>query len=215
MINTAKMNKFMQDKQTDPTTCNTLDFKYIDKPVTILLGPNGSGKSTTLKELAKVTSKYKVLSFSRTKDDAVLKGAPAFGNYRPDLLIAAFQSEGERIVTSFESWANETLVPELVKNQTQDYLILLDELDSGLSIDRIMKEVRLIKTIVLTEHDIHKRQVKFVISANSYELVDLLKIPNTDFIDIFWLPTLDKIKLDKYSDFRSLYVNYYTEMFRD
>lgn len=51
-------------------------------------------------------------------------------------LLSAFRSEGERIIASVEKWASRELVKDLLTNE-DDMYILFDELDSGLSLDRM------------------------------------------------------------------------------
>ena len=96
------------------------------------MGPNGTGKSMSLQNIEYECNKENIICkrYSNKHNDVVQ-------NWR-DIsdLFSAFRSEGERIIDSVEKWASRELVKDLLTNE-DDMYILFDELDSGLSLDRM------------------------------------------------------------------------------
>ena len=195
----------------------------INSKVTLHLGPNGCGKSQSIISLEEEITKLngdkpftKLLSrvndeknvpvyrFTTSKDDIV------FNNYEidPRKLSAAFTSEGERISSSFMDWMYNFVVPHLAHFKPKKAYFLLDELDSGLSPDRIFLNLKLLSTII----SVHSKHVEdfdyhIVMTSNSYELISFTLALFAD-VSAFWLPKnkyLDLVELLDFTDFLSLY----------
>lgn len=195
----------------------------INSKVTLLLGPNGCGKSQSIRSLEEEITKSngdkpftKLLSrvndeknvpvyrFTTSKDDIV------FNNYEidPRKLSAAFTSEGERISSSFEDWLYNFVVPHLAHFKPKKAYFLIDELDSGLSPDRIYFSLQLLHAIIrVHSEEIKDFEYNIVLTSNSHELITFTLVIFAD-VSIFWLPNNKYISITKvldFTDFLKLY----------
>lgn len=165
----------------------------INEGVTVLVGCNGSGKTTLLHQIKDQLKKegVPVLSFDNLKDgghNAI--SSAAFHNDYAFMGTAMVSSEGENIVMNISKLAS-ALRPFIQTGKTEDDVerlarifrgddkeenkevpaerwLLLDAIDSGLSVDNIVdiKEY-LFKTIL---QDNPSCSIYIVVSANEYEL---------------------------------------------
>lgn len=211
IININKMKRFIANKTKDTQYYRTMNIKDFTEPITILLGPNGSGKSMTLRDL-EISLKEKdtrVIHYSTSNDDIVKKCSGPF-NFDPMGLVYAFHSEGERMIGSFQKWSNSFMLKEILTHQEPLY-VLIDEADSGLSIDRLMQSLLQLKHIISAERK-KGRELYFIFTVNSYEMLEVLQ---SDMTEIVWVPTKEKIELDSYNEFKSLYKYYYDNYYED
>lgn len=154
------------------------DFKIFNKKcisinegLTILVGCNGAGKTTMLMQIeSQLRDKnIPVLKYNNLHDgERKLKEKSLHSGDFVTLAKTVISSEGENIINCISFVAND--IGKMVRdNQNSDeYWILLDAVDSGLSIDNIIELKRdLIKYIISIEK--HKT-FYFVVSANSYEM---------------------------------------------
>ena len=170
------------------------EFEF--KPgVTVLVGCNGCGKTTLLHQIKDYlkSKKVPVVSFDNLHDGGSnARSAAAAMNDFTFLATASFSSEGENIVMNVGRLA-QTLRPFIQTGESQDRgdrlckafaravwgdqeepevpnerWILLDAIDSGLSVDNIVdiKEY-LFKTIL---EDAENTTVRILVSANEYEI---------------------------------------------
>lgn len=169
----------------------------INEGVTVLVGCNGSGKTTLLRQMKEQLKKENipVISFDNLKDGGsrAVSSAGFYGDFS-FMSAALCSSEGESIVLSISKLAStlRTFIHtgegqterdmfyrsfvKVIKNDTfeekkeipNERWILLDAVDSGLSVDNIvdLKEF-LFKTILEDDFD---DSVYIVVSANEYEL---------------------------------------------
>ena len=211
------MNKkealFIQKKKEDINHHSELSLRHITKPITILLGPNGSGKSMSMKNMKYQLEdkKMKYSSYSTSKDDIVSKASGPFGDWAIEKIACAFISEGERMNHSIADWMCGPMMKDILTDRDKPIYIFIDEMDSGLSIDKIMEETKDILFVVKEELK-QNRDIHFIISCNSYELAEAL---NTEYTEYIWLPTKQRIKLGSYNRFKQRYVEFYKEMFKD
>lgn len=156
-----------------------LFFKFADltqfsNRVVPLFGPNGVGKSTFLDAIEKQKLDIKtdkptlIFAYQNSRDNFKIRKArtysesfdPRFINARLD---AQAVSEGQSIIYSMFD-----LLDGLMKNgglppeEGKDMLILLDEIDSGMSIDNIDTTMRKIKYLTRIRPDL-----QFIFSFNS------------------------------------------------
>ena len=170
------------------------EFEF--KPgVTVLVGCNGCGKTTLLHQIKDYlkSKKVPVVSFDNLHDGGSnARSEAAAMNDFTFLATAAFSSEGENIVMNVGRLA-QTLRPFIQTGESQnrgdrlckafaravwgdqaepevpnERWILLDAIDSGLSVDNIVdiKEY-LFKTIL---EDAGNTTVRILVSANEYEM---------------------------------------------
>lgn len=206
--------------------------------VHVLIGPNGSGKSMSLKELeTEIDKTYNgghssyfnnpfvralmnedsnkeitrpVISYKTHQDDALRNNV----NFDVGKLMTAFRSEGERMDDSFSYWVADNFVPFLNKYKPKEYYMLLDELDSGLSFDRISLQLLQLRCIINNEEEKFNRKVHIILTANSYELLEVVQ-KSFDKVSVYWVPTRKEIQVDSYNKFRDLYKSRYKSLLKE
>ena len=111
---------------------------------------------------------------------------------------------------SFTTWVEEEMIPAILKDKN-DLFILIDEADSGLSLDKMYETFCDIIFIIKQELK-NNRRIKMVISANSYELAELFNSEESGTVSYIWVPTEEYIILGSYNKFKKRYIEYYEEM---
>ena len=146
----------------------------IEPGVTVLVGCNGSGKTTFMRYIHETLNKNKIpnVYFNNLFDGG--ENARAAAGFRNDfafLATAAVSSEGENIVMNLgrTSYKVGSAFTEALKNKTELW-ILLDAVDSGLSIDNIVSLKTSLFDTVIKDAAAHGQDVYIVVSANSYEM---------------------------------------------
>lgn len=195
----------------------------ITKLVTVLMGPNGSGKSMSLKELDTEIAKHygdnpshfarfgsvyhiedinvPIFMYTTSHNDIVDTSM----DFNPEHIAAAFTSEGERMCLSFNNWLGAVWIQNLKKHKPKEYWMLLDELDSGLSLDRLLITILDFASVIELEKK-RGANIHIVLTCNSYELLQALQEYFKDDLDIIWVPSKKKIEVNSYNDFRKLYL---------
>lgn len=163
-----KIHKNPLDLNYDLFSKSTIQLK---EGVTVLVGCNGYGKSTMLKCIKNYLNNENIdYIFYDNLFDGGLNAKSEAGFYgKMDLLASmACSSEGENIVINMGTQAAR--IGSWVRKHPEydEYFILFDAIDSGLSIDNIVdvKEY-LFKTILDDNKD---KKVYIIVSANSYEM---------------------------------------------
>lgn len=203
----------------------------IDNFINVLLGPNGSGKSMSLLELEdEINEKYNdgysfdsslnpftkifnsehkinvpVYKFKSSSEDVVIH----HNNFDPSRLSAAFTSEGERMNTSLDFWLSDIFLKSFGEDKPKKFYILLDELDSGLSLDRIQIIIEYMFSLLHNMKYDLGIDIQIVVTANSYELLHTLLNNFGNKVSVFWVPSRKKIEIQSYEDFRKLYQSRY------
>ncbi len=150
----------------------TISFK---PGFTTLVGCNGAGKTTVLKHLKQKldTSQIRHVDF----DNVTEGGSRAIENagYLGDmefLMSGLISSEGENIVMNLQRIGGSIAraVNSCMADGKTELWVLLDAVDSGLSIDNVRELKSLFRTVM---KDCRKRGIALYIiaSANEYELV--------------------------------------------
>ena len=85
------------------------------------------------------------------------------------------------------------------------FYILLDELDSGLSLDRIQIIIEYMFSLLHNMKYDLGIDIQIVVTANSYELLHTLLNNFGNKVSVFWVPSRKKIEIQSYEDFRKLY----------
>lgn len=212
IINLNKMRRFISSKIKDCEYHREIDVKDLEAPITILLGPNGTGKSMSTKNIEHELKSQKdavVISYSTSNNDIVQNCMGPF-SFDPEGLLYAYKSEGERMIGSFQKWANSIMLKEILTHQ-KDLYVIVDEADSGLSIDRLMQSLIPLKGIIRMEIE-KGRKLHFIFTANSYEMLEVLQ---SDMTEIIWIPTKEKIEINSYEDFKLLYTYFYEKYYEE
>lgn len=172
---------------------------------TALVGPNGAGKSTFLSQIRAQVEKlgFPCLKFdydSEGRNMGVAAYEAEFGSGFGMLATAVTSSEGERITIQFGKTVRK--IGEMVAAQDADpehgpLFVLLDALDSGASIDRVVELRKLFDLIISDARD----NVYLVVAGNDYELVS----GNADCVDP---RTGEHVSFDDYESFRSFITGY-------
>lgn len=204
----VKQKKFIKKKIEHPDHYEAMGVEWLVTPITILLGPNGTGKSMSLRTIESECKRDGIncIRFGRESNDIVRTDI----SFDPYKLACAFHSEGERICDSINNWANSELLRELLTNK-KDLYVLVDELDSGLSSDRLIDQISMYLSILTMEKEKHpKRIVKLIFTCNTFEMLECFKEDRR--VTVYWVPTKQRYNLKEYPDyesFRNMYVDYF------
>lgn len=166
--------------------------------VTVLVGCNGSGKSTMLRQmreqLEETKSAHLYIRYDKEREQKDMRLADGKATFE---IFASWvaSSEGEQIVVRLQALAEE--VGRLVRNSTNKNLyLLLDGVDSGLSIDNIADmKTHLLHMLVSRIHE--EGQDLFIIAtSNTYELAE-----GEDCIDVV---TCQHRRFASYEEYRDV-----------
>lgn len=159
----------------DPYGCGFDIFKKsvieIKPGVTVLVGCNGIGKTTLLHCIEDILKEEKIpcMKFdnltnggSNSLQESLSKGDSSF------LITCVCSSEGENIIINMEKLSKEIGFFIKNKNRSKERWILLDAVDSGLSIDNIIYIKENLFKIILEYNN--EKEIYIVISANEYEM---------------------------------------------
>lgn len=150
------------------------DFSQFKSRVIPLFGPNGVGKSTLLESLvegklyANTDKPTKFFAYMNSTDNFKHREAKTIHeSFDPLFLAAKFNSqslsEGQSIIYSMYDLLDcFKLNGEIEPEDDLDYVLLLDEIDSGMSIDNIDTTMRKIRYLLRIRSDL-----QFVMSFNS------------------------------------------------
>lgn len=201
-------------------TYNTIQLNQLNTPFTVIIGPNGTGKSMSLDSIKKELEQQdvQIAHFGAVNDNAIKK--VNFYSDSPEKIMGAmgskFSSEGEELSYSFKQWFQDYAMYALLKGKEteKDIWFLLDELDSGLSYDRIrliVEQLEFIQTMELNEG----RHLHVVLTSNSYELVSAVQ-KNVSNYEILNVETNENItdKIHSFEDFIQLYQKQYQKLNR-
>lgn len=139
--------------------------------LTILVGCNGSGKSTFLKMIAEHCKENDIPCFQY--DRVIDGGERARERYLATdfkkLLTSTVISEGENVLHDFADYIGKIKQFVMKHKNEESIAILIDAIDSGLSIDAIRNLKRLFH-VIAEDCQANNIDAYIVIAANSYEL---------------------------------------------
>ena len=146
--------------------------RSIKPGITILTGCNGSGKTTILNEIEYKyanNNKYKLFTWNGLVDKKYAKDTALESGEMSLLASLAFSSEGEEIDINIGVLAR-TIGRFVAANEDKDLIILLDALDSGLSIDNIVEIKTFFKDMLIPDIEKMGHNCYVLIPANEYEM---------------------------------------------
>lgn len=170
MSRTFKILKNAVIEQTRTNLYNTELFKF-EPGVTILVGCNGFGKSTLLKQIEyQLKNEYQLpyIKYDNYNDGLPLQEQTAQNQEYKTFSIMLQSSEGENIIIRSSLIGRK--IGKMFKNNplADEYYILLDGVDSGLSIDNIIDLKKYLFDLVINDNK--DKDVYIICSANSYEM---------------------------------------------
>lgn len=143
--------------------------------ITILVGCNGYGKSTFLKQIeySLKADKIPYIKYdNETEGGGNSRSLKGFLGNTDFVIKSILSSEGENIILNIENFACE-IGKFVMKNQSAEELyVLIDALDSGLSIDKIDYLKRDLFDFIVKDCKRNGQNIRFIITANSYELAN-------------------------------------------
>lgn len=142
--------------------------------VTVLIGCNGIGKTSLLDNIKRILRKEEVpyVIYDNLQDGgANAREKMAFLNNFAFLSTSLCSSEGENIVMNLGQKASE--IGNFVRKNSdkKELWILLDAIDSGLSIDNIVDVKECLFKTILEDLENKEKDIYIIVSANSYEMV--------------------------------------------
>ncbi len=192
-----------------------INFKVIDyydnglhKPYTLeikepgiyyITGPNGSGKTSLLHQLKDYgeNNGYEILSYSDIADGRG-KSISKLANHNQfsDVATLMMSSEGESIYYNFGFTVQS--IGKTVRLNKKAF-ILIDGIDSGMSIDKL-KEIRDLFDNIISK-EISGKDIYIFITANNFELVRG---------DVYCINPINgnKVHFDTYNDFENYITKY-------
>lgn len=207
------------------TNLESIPVKYTFNPgVTMLIGPNGSGKTTTLHQLNsifnhmdfgvqkwnnieqnnKVSPLYNCFHYENKYEERFTKDSwlNGEGSIR-DLAESFGNSEGQDIL-NFLNKKVPKIGSTVTKSKKANYkgiFILIDGLDSGLSLDIINYLRTSLLDFIISIDNTEDFEVYIICSANSYEFCN-----NYDCVDV---TTQQHIKFTNYEEYAKYFETNY------
>lgn len=208
MVDYKKYSEFIDKKEKGSWFFQEVPLSMCDKKINVLCGVNGSGKSMSLRMFQEYFEKHniKYLIYRGHIDGVGERWANVLNNDRDSSyaqgILSKLSSEGEERKMMFDLWQKKILLPQI---NNIEY-VLLDEVDSGLSPDRIWNSLGgLTQKVKETPH------LKWIITANQYEMIECLRSKDTKII---WIPTLEEWNPQSYEEFKKPYYFYIQEIYK-
>lgn len=167
--------------------------------VTVLVGCNGIGKSTFLSNIKDILQKEDIpyISFDNLNDGGANARSTAgfFGDFN-FLGTSLCSSEGENIVMNLGRTAGK--IGNFVRKNpdAKELWVLLDAVDSGLSIDNVVDIKKLLFKEVLEDPRNKDKDVYIIVSANAYEMAR-----NEQCLDVYHMKYVTIPDYDAYREF--------------
>ena len=143
--------------------------------VSVLVGTNGAGKTSLLRHLKEELNRKKIpyVYFDNLTDGGGHARSKAGFYGDMNFLMTSFvSSEGENIVMNLGKTAAEIgRMAKLYANSDEKELwILLDAIDSGLSVDNVVDIKEYLFKTILEDDRCKDKDVYIIVSANEYEM---------------------------------------------
>lgn len=198
MVHKFKITTDFYDKDEKLYNKDELSIK---EGLTVLCGCNGCGKTTLLKQISKSlkNEKIPVLEFNNFTDGGSrgLQNNLFIGNIKT-VMKCVTSSEGENITYNFGDFVDKLYKFARENINSKELFILLDAIDSGLSIDNVIDFKKFFEFVI---SDLKKSNISvyFIVSANEYELARKSQCLDTQ--------NLEYITFDNYEEYREYIKN--------
>lgn len=174
---------------------------FFNQGITCLVGKNGSGKTLLIKEIANNLKENKIPYYyydAYSEGGKVAKDKLKALKNTERLVELQLASQGQQSIINISNILIDKIGPfisECVKNKSEEAWILLDSIDTGLSVDNIIGVKEFFNTIL---EDCEENQIVLylIVSGNSFELVK-----NEQSIDVI---TGSRIKFKNYEMFKKV-----------
>lgn len=184
------------------TDCNLYDKSTIEikDGLTIFVGCNGSGKSTLLRQIKDTLNDsnipclfydYNISGRENAKSNSL------FNNQVELFANLLMSSEGEELMQNLISFAGK--IGDFVRNNVKEHdelFILLDGIDSGLSIDAMIDIKKFLFNNILKDAKTYNKKIYIIITSNQYEFVK-----DQECFDVASCKYIKFNTYDEYSDF--------------
>jgi len=177
---------------------HTFEF---EEGVTCLIGKNGAGKTTLLSEIKDKLNDQHIKPFYYANEYSEKFAMESFihsGNLE-NLARNYASSEGQNIRNNFEDYIPQIgrYVTNRVKYNQKQAIILLDGLDSGISLDYVIMLKKELFPLIIEDCRKSNLECYIIISANNYEFCD-----GTDCIRV---TDAKHFKFKDYNEFKKIY----------
>ena len=199
LVRPIKLHRNPYDDKVNLFNKATFEFR---QGLNVLVGCNGSGKSTVIKLLKDYLMRNDVLylDFDNLTDGGGTAMNRALYYSKLDLLSMLYMSsEGENIHTNIGNFI--AMIRRKVKesDNNNEFWLLLDAIDSGLSIDNILDIKDGLQYVCDKLHEEFGTTTYIVVSANSYELAS-----GCHCIDV---RTSKTVKFNSYEEYKKFILN--------
>lgn len=167
-MKTIKLYKDPYDEGVNLFAKTTITLK---PGVTVLVGCNGAGKTTMLQSIKTMLRDEKIDFYQYDnlyEGGAFAKDEAAYRGNMTLVVTMTCSSEGENIIINLGTVSESLGKWVRTHSGLEEYFILFDAIDSGLSIDNIMDVKKYLFETILK--DIQNKPVYIIVSANSYEM---------------------------------------------
>lgn len=167
--------------------------------LTVLVGCNGSGKTTLLHQIETYCRKIDIpcVMWSNYKEGSShLRSKLVYFEDYERLSRNMFSSEGEEIHNNLEIVASK--IGKNLRNATDKAVVLLDAIDSGLSVDNIVEFKKDLVGIILEDCAKRNIEVYIIVSANEYEMARGEQC--------IYTPELKYVNVSTYNKYRKLII---------
>ncbi len=193
------MNSRLDVKVDDWYKLHNTTMFYFNQGLTCLIGKNGAGKSTLLAEMKEALGEKNIFFYDNEESERNALSRFNFYGEMDKMFRNIGSSEGQNIRNNFEDSVSliGNYVRECIENKKR-VIIMLDGLDSGISIDYIKTLKEDLFSLILNDCDRNNTECYIILSANNYEFCE-----NQDCINV---STGEHIRFKDYSEFRDFYL---------
>lgn len=176
---------------------HTFEF---NEGITCLIGRNGAGKSTLLNELKYILLEKNVFYYENEEKEKFAMDSFLYSGNINSLVRNYASSEGQNIQNNFCDVIPQigAYVKRCIDKNKENVIILLDGLDSGISLDWVVEIKNKLFQLVIEDCKKHNLKCYIILSANNYEFCN-----GEDCITV---SDAKHFKFKNYDDFRKIYI---------
>lgn len=168
--------------------------------LTCLIGKNGSGKTTLLHMLNEILGEDNCFYYSNEHSEREASGRLLFHGQLEQLSRNLCSSEGQNIRNNFGDIVGSIrqYIFKTKSNNKKQVIILLDGLDSGISLDYVIELKKDLFPLILQDCKENNLECYILLSANNYEFCngeDCVRVSDAKHF-----------KFNDYDDFRKIYL---------